>query len=49
MKTIKPSEILKQYHQDIYTIITAHRATNPRIFGSVAQGLDNVLQQAIPL
>ncbi|MDK4680757.1 nucleotidyltransferase family protein [Kingella negevensis] len=38
---MKPSQILQQHRQQIHSIILQHRAQNPRVFGSVAQGLEN--------
>ncbi|MCG7657416.1 nucleotidyltransferase family protein [Wielerella bovis] len=38
---MKPSELLQQHRAEISTIIAAHRAYNPRVFGSVVHGLDN--------
>ncbi|MDO4433442.1 MAG: nucleotidyltransferase family protein [Alysiella sp.] len=38
---MKPSQILQQHRQMITQIIKAHRAHNPRVFGSVAHGTDS--------
>jgi len=35
-----PSELLRQNRQEIMQIVTAHRATRPRVFGSVLRGED---------
>lgn len=37
---MKPSEIVRQYRQEIRQIILENHAQNPRIFGSVARGED---------
>lgn len=37
---IKPSTVLDQNRDLIRRIVTSHRTTNPRVFGSVAHGTD---------
>ena len=37
---MKPSELLAQHRVAIRRVVAAHRATNPRVFGSVAYGAD---------
>jgi predicted nucleotidyltransferase len=37
---MRPSEILKQHHIQVRRIVESHRATNPRVFGSVLRGED---------
>ncbi|WP_277184320.1 nucleotidyltransferase family protein [Caballeronia sp. BR00000012568055] len=37
---MKPSLALEAHRHDIRRVVEAHRATNPRIFGSVARGED---------
>jgi len=37
---MKPSKILESHRADIRNIVAAHRATNARVFGSVAHGSD---------
>jgi hypothetical protein len=37
---MKPSELLAQHRAAIRRVVAAHRATNPRVFGSVAHGAD---------
>lgn len=39
-KAMKPSEVLEKHKAEIREIIKSHRATNPRVFGSVARGED---------
>lgn len=39
---MKPSEALNKYRDEIRRIITSHEASNPRVFGSVQRGEDNV-------
>lgn len=38
---MRPSERLNAHREEIRAIVAAHRATNPRVFGSVARGEDN--------
>ena len=38
---MRPSELLAQHRVAIRRVVAAHRATNPRVFGSVALGADN--------
>ena len=37
---MRPSEALDAHRQEIRDIVAAHRATNARVFGSVARGVD---------
>ncbi len=37
---MKPSDALNQHRADIRRIVAAHRACNPRVFGSVLDGND---------
>lgn len=37
---MKPSDRLNAHRDAIRAIVTAHRAANPRVFGSVARGED---------
>lgn len=37
----RPSERLRQHHDEVLATIAEHRATNPRVFGSVARGEDS--------
>lgn len=37
---MRPSELLAQHRAAIRRVVAAHRATNPRVFGSVADGAD---------
>ncbi len=37
---MKPSERLNAHREAIRAIVAAHRASNPRVFGSVARGED---------
>ena len=37
---LRPSELLAQHRETIRQVVAAHRATNPRVFGSVAHGED---------
>ena len=37
---MKPSEALAQHREDIRRVVNAHRARNPRVFGSVVHGAD---------
>lgn len=39
---MKPSQVLNMHRQAIRQIVQAHNATNARVFGSVAQGLDDL-------
>ncbi|MCF7697128.1 nucleotidyltransferase family protein [Mycetohabitans sp. B2] len=39
-KPVKPSEALSRHREEIRRIVVANRATNPRVFGSVARGED---------
>lgn len=36
----RPSEVLQQHRDAIRRIVAAHRARNPRVFGSVLRGED---------
>ena len=36
----QPSEMLQRHRKNIRRIVALHRATNPRVFGSVRRGLD---------
>jgi len=36
----QPSELLQIHRENIRRIVALHRATNPRVFGSVRRGLD---------
>jgi predicted nucleotidyltransferase len=38
--SIRPSEALNIHRESIIKIITSNRTTNPRVFGSVANGTD---------
>jgi len=37
---VRPSEVLHSHRVAIRRIVAAHRASNARVFGSVARGLD---------
>lgn len=37
---MKPSQALQQHRAAIRRVVAAHRATNPRVFGSVLHGED---------
>ncbi len=37
---MRPSDLLAQHRVAIRRVVAAHRATNPRVFGSVAGGAD---------
>jgi len=37
---MRPSELLAQHRVTIRQVVAAHRATNPRVFGSVVHGDD---------
>ncbi|EQD45232.1 DNA polymerase beta domain protein region, partial [mine drainage metagenome] len=37
---MKPSQVLEAHRSEIRRIVEAHRASNPRIFGSVVRGED---------
>jgi hypothetical protein len=37
---MKPSELLVRHRATIHQVVAAHRASNPRVFGSVALGCD---------
>ena len=37
---MRPSEALDAHRQEIREIVATHRATNARLFGSVARGMD---------
>lgn len=37
---MKPSEALKKHRNEVLEIIAAYSVTNPRVFGSVARGMD---------
>ena len=39
-ESMKPSEALAQHREDIRRVVNAHRARNPRVFGSVVHGAD---------
>jgi uncharacterized protein len=41
LAAMKPSEALNLHRAAIRHIVTAHRACNARVFGSVAQGCDD--------
>lgn len=36
----RPSELLNQHREAIRRIVSSHRASNPRVFGSVLRGED---------
>lgn len=38
---MKPSAVLDTHRDAVRSVVLAHRATNPRIFGSAARGDDN--------
>jgi hypothetical protein len=38
---MRPSELLTQHRITIRQVVAAHRAQNPRVFGSVAHGEDS--------
>lgn len=38
--TVRPSVALQAHRQEVRDIVSAHRATNPRVFGSAARGDD---------
>ncbi|MCX8501147.1 MAG: nucleotidyltransferase domain-containing protein [Alphaproteobacteria bacterium] len=38
---MKPSEALKLHRAAVRTVVESHRASNPRVFGSVLHGLDH--------
>ncbi len=38
---MKPSAVLDAHRDAVRSVVLAHRATNPRIFGSAARGDDN--------
>jgi predicted nucleotidyltransferase len=50
----KPSAVLEAHRDEIRRIVAANRATNPRVFGSVARGEDregsdlDILVDALP-
>jgi predicted nucleotidyltransferase len=37
---MRPSELLNQHREAIRQVVAAHRANNPRVFGSVVHGED---------
>ena len=37
---MKPSQVLEAHRSEIRRIVEAHRASNPRVFGSVIRGED---------
>lgn len=37
---MKPSEALRLHRDEVVAMVAAHRAANPRVFGSVARGED---------
>jgi hypothetical protein len=37
---MKPTDLLAQHRVAIRRVVAAHRATNPRVFGSAAHGAD---------
>lgn len=37
---MKPSEALAQHREEIRRAVNAHRARNPRVFGSIVHGAD---------
>ena len=39
---MKPSEALAAHRVEIRDIVLSHRVINPRVFGSVARGLDTI-------
>ena len=39
---VKPSAALDRNREAVRTIVLAHRATNPRVFGSAARGEDSM-------
>ena len=38
---MRPSEALERHRDDIRRVVAAHRARNPRVFGSVVHGEDD--------
>jgi uncharacterized protein len=38
---MKPSDSLRTHRPEVRAIVSAHRASNARVFGSVARGADN--------
>lgn len=38
---MRPSEVFEQHRDEIRRIVLAHKAQNPRVFGSVATGTDD--------
>ena len=38
---MRPSVAFEQHREDIRRIVLAHKAENPRVFGSVATGMDD--------
>ncbi len=38
---MRPSELLDHHREAIRRVVAAHRASNPRVFGSVVYGEDN--------
>ena len=38
--SVRPSVALQAHRQEVRDIVSAHRATNPRVFGSAARGDD---------
>jgi predicted nucleotidyltransferase len=37
---MRPTKVLRTYREQIRSVVLAHRATNVRVFGSVARGED---------
>jgi len=37
---MRPSDALRVHHEAVRRVVEAHRASNPRVFGSVARGDD---------
>jgi len=40
MSSTRPSELLSAHRDEVRRIVAAHRGLNPRVFGSVATGMD---------
>ena len=38
--SVRPSVVLQTHRQKVRDIVSAHRATNPRVFGAIARGDD---------
>jgi hypothetical protein len=43
MSSAKPSELLFAHRDEVRRIVAAHRGLNPRVFGSVARGVDTAV------